>query len=232
MKKQFTYQYPRAAVTTDCVIFGVRENELKLLLVKRAIQPYKGKWALPGGFISMKETADECAQRLLKEEAGIRNVFIEQLYTFSNLKRDPRERVISIAYYALVNAGQLQPVAGHFNDAAAWHPVKKIPSLAFDHRHIAETALKRLQGKLVYQPIGFELLPRQFSVSQLHHLYETILERKLDRRNFTKKILSMKLLERVKEKRITGAPGKPATLFQFNKGKYHKLTTKGFSFQL
>lgn len=232
MKKRFTYLYPRPAIATDCVIFGIRKDELELLLVKRAIQPYLGKWALPGGFISMQETADECAGRILKEEAGISNVFIEQLYTFSKLKRDPRERVISIAYYALVNAGEFQPVAGHFNDAAAWHPVKKLPSLAFDHDQIVETALTRLQGKLDYQPIGFELLPRQFSISQLHHLYETILERKIDRRNFTKKILSMKLLEPVKEKRITGAPGKPATLFQFNKEKYQKLTTKGFSFQL
>lgn len=232
MKPKFTYQYPRAAVTTDCVIFGIRKDELELLLVKRAIQPFKGKWALPGGFILLKETADECAYRILKEEAGIRNVFIEQLYTFSNLKRDPRERVISIAYYALVNADQLHPVAGHFNDAAAWYPVKKLPSLGFDHRQIAEAALKRLQGKLVYQPIGFELLPQQFSISQLHRLYETILERKIDRRNFNKKILSMKLLEKVRGKRITGSPGKPATLFQFNKEKYQKLTTKGFSFQL
>src|SRR6187455_424752 len=186
-----TYQYPRAALTVDCVVFGLDDSELKVLLIERALEPFKGKWALPGGFVRVDETLDDAARRELEEEAGLKDVFLEQLYTFGEVKRDPRERVVSVAYYALVNLPE-QAVKGA-TDArdAAWFAVSDLPTLAFDHEKILAVALERLKGKVRYQPIGFELLPPKFTLSQLQRLYEALLGVEMDKRNFRKKILSM-----------------------------------------
>src|SRR6476620_10371891 len=166
------YQYPRAALTVDCVVFGLDDSELKVLLIERGLDPFKGKWALPGGFVRVDETLDEAARRELEEEAGLKNVFLEQLYTFGALHRDPRERVVSVAYYALVHLAAHATKAATDAADARWFPLSKIPKLAFDHAEILATALARLQGKVRYEPIGFELLPAKFTLSQLQHLYE------------------------------------------------------------
>jgi len=222
----YTYQYPRAALTVDCVVFGFDHAELKVLLIQRALEPFKGKWALPGGFVRVSETIDDAARRELAEEAGLKNVFLEQLCTFGALRRDPRERVVSVAYYALVKlAGHRAKAATDAADAE-WFPISKVPNLAFDHAHILATARARLKGKLRYQPIGFELLPPKFTLSELRHLYQAVLERPLDKRNFCRKFLGLGLLVPLKETRMLSRY-RPAQLFRFDTRKYGKLTKQG-----
>src|SRR3954471_1641179 len=163
----FSYKYPRPALTVDCVVFGFDEAELKVLLIRRGLAPFEGQWALPGGFVRVDETLDEAARRELQEETGLTNVFLEQLYTFGAVDRDPRERVVSVAYYALVKSAE-HPAAGATDAAdAGWFPVGRVPALAFDHAEILKAALQRLRGKVRYQPIGFKLLPAKFTLSQL-----------------------------------------------------------------
>jgi 8-oxo-dGTP diphosphatase len=227
----YIYDYPRPAVTTDCVIFGFDKEELKVLLIERDIEPYKACWALPGGFLDMNEEAETCARRKLKEETALENLYIEQLYTFSSVDRDPRYRVISIAYYALVKLSDYHAQAGTGAGKAQWFPLQEIPGLAFDHADILETAKQRLKGKIKYQPIGFELLPEKFTFPELHQLYETVLQTPLDRRNFRKKMLSFNLLIDLNEF-VTGAPNRAAKLYSFDKQKYEELSQKGFYFEL
>jgi 8-oxo-dGTP diphosphatase len=221
-----TYQYPRAALTVDCVVFGFDEAELKVLLIERALEPFKGKWALPGGFVRVDETVDNAARRELSEEAGLKNVFLEQLYTFGALRRDPRERVVSIAYYALVKLSDHRAKAATDAAHAEWFPISKVPKLAFDHAEILAVASERLKGKVRYQPIGFELLPPKFTLSELQHLYEAILETGLDKRNFRRKFLGLGLLVPLKETRMIRRH-RPAQLFRFDTAKYEKLTKRG-----
>jgi 8-oxo-dGTP diphosphatase len=226
-----TYQYPRAALTVDCVVFGLDESDLKVLLIERGLEPFKGRWALPGGFVRVDETLDDAARRELAEEAGLTDVFLEQLYTFGELNRDPRERVVSVAYYALVKLSAHRTRAATDAADARWFPVSKVPKLAFDHGEILGTALARLKGKVRYQPIGFELLPPKFTLSQLQHLYEAVLETELDKRNFRKKVLSFGLLVPLNETQMAGRH-RPAQLFRFNADKYGKLKKRGFNFEL
>src|SRR5712691_1996506 len=188
-----TYKYPRPALTVDCVVFGYDEGELKLLLIERGLEPFKGRWALPGGFVRVDETVDAAARRELQEEAGLTNVFLEQLYTFGAVDRDPRERVVSVAYYALGKLSQHEAKAATDAANARWFPMSKVPKLAFDHGDILSMALARLKAKVRYQPIGFELLPPKFTLSQLQHLYEAVLDLGLDKRNFRKMVLSFGL---------------------------------------
>lgn len=229
--KKYTYAYPRPAVTVDCVIFGFDKNQLKVLLTKRAIEPFLGKWAFPGGFIQEEETAADCALRKLQEEAGLKDIFLEQLYTFSDLARDPRGRVISIAYYALVKPESYILEAGVDIEAVRWFGIDENKDLAFDHKQILNTAIERLKGKIRYQPIGFELLPAQFTLPDLHNLYETVLQRSIDRGNFRKKILSMDLLidhsDQQKDRRA-----RAAKIYSFDKAKYQALTESGFYFEV
>jgi 8-oxo-dGTP diphosphatase len=226
-----TYQYPRAALTVDCVVFGFDESELKVLLIQRGLEPFKGKWALPGGFVRVDETLDEAARRELAEEAGLENVFLEQLYSFGEVKRDPRERVVSVAYYALVKLAAHDTKAATDAADARWFPISRVPKLAFDHADILATALARLKGKVRYQPIGFELLPPKFTLSQLQHLYEAVLENELDKRNFRKKVLGFGLLVPLQETQMAGRH-RPAQLFRFDADKYEKLKKRGFNFEL
>ena len=213
-----TYQYPRAALTVDCVVFGFDDEELKVLLIERGLEPFKGKWALPGGFVRVDETVDEAARRELAEETGLQNVFLEQLYTFGTVDRDPRERVVSVAHYALAKLSDHAAKAATDAANADWFPVSKLPQLAFDHAGIVAVALARLQGKVRYQPIGFELLPPKFTLSELQHLYEAILGTTLDKRNFRKKVLGFKLLLPLKETQMNGRH-RPAQLFRFDAQK-------------
>src|SRR2546421_4742124 len=227
----YTYQYPRAALTVDCVVFGYDESELKVLLIERGLQPFKGHWALPGGFVRVEERLDDAARRELVEETGLKNVFLEQLYTLGAVDRDPRERVVSVAYYALVKLADFNTKAATDAVDARWFPISKVPRLAFDHADILATGLTRLKGKVRYQPIGFELLPPKFTLSQLQHLYEAVQGAELDKRNFRKKVLSFDLLVPLQEKQMAGRH-RPAQLFRFDTDKYEKLKKRGFNFEL
>ena len=225
------YQYPRAALTVDCVVFGFDGGELNVLLIERGLEPYKGRWALPGGFVRVDETLDDAARRELVEETGMQKVFLEQLYTFGAVNRDPRERVVSVAYYALVKLSDHRTRAATDAADAKWFPISATPKLAFDHAGILAVARARLKGKVRYEPIGFELLPRKFTLSQLQHLYEAVLGTDLDKRNFRKKVLGFGLLVGLNESQTIGRH-RPAQLFQFDAEKYEKLKKGGFNFEL
>lgn len=227
----FTYKHARPALTVDCVVFGLDETDLKVLLIQRDLEPFAGTWALPGGFVDMDETLDEAAKRELQEETGLKKLFLEQLYTFSAVDRDPRERVVSVAFFALVNISDHKVKAATDARNAAWFSVVDTPSLAFDHDEILKVALERLKGKVRYQPIGFELLPPLFTLSQLQFLYETVLETKMDKRNFRRKILSMDLLEETDQIEQDVAH-RAARLYRFNKKRYNGLVKQGFNFEV
>lgn len=230
-RKTFAYEYERPALATDCVIFGFDGGELKLLLIEREREPFRHKWALPGGFVYMNETTEDSARRILLEKTGIKNMFVEQLYTFSELDRDPRERIVSVAYFALVNKHQYELIAGRDTVQAEWFELSKVPKLAFDHSRILRLAIERLKGKVSYQPIGFELLAEKFTLTQLQSLYEAILGISIDKRNFRKKILGMKLLKALDEKE-QNVPRKAAQFFSFDKKAYKELTQRGFHFEI
>jgi 8-oxo-dGTP diphosphatase len=227
----YTYEYPRPALTVDCVVFGLDEEDLKVLLIQRGLEPFKGRWALPGGFVLMEESLEDAARRELAEEAGVRPSLLEQLYTFGEPGRDPRGRVVTVAYFALVKLTDHKVQAATDASQAAWFSVWDMPKLAFDHADIVATALQRLKGKVRYQPIGFELLPPKFTLTQLQRLYETILEKELDKRNFRKKILSMDLLEELDEVE-QDVSHRAARLYRFDHKKYKQLEKAGFNFEL
>jgi 8-oxo-dGTP diphosphatase len=226
-----TYEYPRAALTVDCVVFGVDDEELKLLLIQRGTQPFLGAWALPGGFVHVDESLEQAARRELSEEAGITPAYLEQLYTFGDVERDPRERVVTVAYFTLVRLSDHRVRGATDARDAAWFGVTDLPSLAFDHDRIVQTALERLKAKVRYQPIGFELLPTKFTLPQLQKLYEIVLERKLDKRNFRKKVLGMDILIETDEVERDVAH-RAARLYKFDERKYKRLTKAGFNFEI
>ena len=224
-------KYPRPSVTVDCCVFGVDEEGLKLMLIKRRTEPFEDCWALPGGFVGIEETTDTAARRELEEETGAKDLFLEQLYTFSTVDRDPRGRVISVAYFALVKPDSIQIRVGHEAKEVGWFGARDLPDLAFDHESIVSTALQRLVGKVRYQPIGFELLPQKFTLSHLQKIYEVILGRELDKRNFRRAVLKMGILNALDEKE-SGVPHRPSQLFRFDQAEYERLLQKGFSFEL
>ena len=224
------YKFPRPALTVDCVVFGYGEGELQVLLIRRGIAPFKGEWALPGGFVRMDEGLENAARRELEEETGLKGVFLEQLFTFGDVARDPRGRVVSVAYFALVRP-EVNPALGGTDAAeAGWFPVDEMPGLAFDHAEIFTAALQRLQAKVRYQPVGFELLAKRFTLGKLQGLYEAILGREVDKRNFRKKVLGFDFLVAL-ENFETGAH-RPARLYRFDKRKYEALVKRGFLFEL
>jgi 8-oxo-dGTP diphosphatase len=214
------------------VVFGWDGRALKVLLIQRNEAPFAGQWALPGGFVQMEEELEDAARRELTEETGLGEMYLEQLFTFGGVARDPRGRVVTVAYYALIDLHRYALPAGA-TDArdAAWFAFPDLPPLAFDHDRILQTAYKRLQGKITYQPIGFELLPPKFSISQLQNLYETILGESFDRRNFRKKLLSMEILVELDEYE-TGGPHRAARLYRFDEARYRSLETTGFQFKI
>ncbi len=227
----FSYDYARPALTVDCVVFGYDAEDLKVLLIQRDLEPFAGKWALPGGFVHLDETLDDAARRELREETGLTDLFLEQLYTFGALERDPRERVVSVAYYALVELFSHPVHADTDARNAAWFTVDDTPPLAFDHAEILAVAHARIRGKVRYQPIGFELLPEKFTLTQFQRLYETILGVPLDKRNFRKKLLGMELLIELDEVEQDVAH-RAARLYRFDEAKYRQLTKRGFNFEL
>jgi 8-oxo-dGTP diphosphatase len=236
----YCYEYPRPALTVDCVVFGfTAEEQLKVLLIQRGLPPFEGQWALPGGFVQMDEPLEAAARRELVEETGVENLFLEQLYTFGAVNRDPRDRVVSVAYYALISLQSHPTRAATDARAVNWFPIlaakdnpfAQLPALAFDHRNILAAALQRLQSKIRYEPIGFELLPPKFTLTQLQELYEAILGYPLDKRNFRKKLLKMNLLLALPEKQV-GVPHRAPRLYQFDSARYEALKQRGFVFDL
>lgn len=226
--KKYCYKYPHPSVTTDCVVFGFDGIELNVLLVERGVDPFKGRWALPGGFINIDESAEECAKRELFEETGFREAFMEQLKTYSAPQRDPRERVITIAFYALV---KISEVKGDDDAAdARWFPISQIPQLAFDHDLILRDALTRLRERIHFHPIGYNLLPEKFTLKELQNLYEGILGIRFDRRNFAKKMLHLDILTQLDET-VWPTPRRQANLYKFNLENYNDLKNKGFKLE-
>jgi 8-oxo-dGTP diphosphatase len=229
----YTYDYFHPAVTVDCVVFGLDldEAELEVLLVRRKGEPFQGKWALPGGFVREDESLEQAARRELAEETGLKEVYLEQLYTFGAPKRDPRERVISVAHFALVKSREQHVHAATDAEDAAWFPASKLPHVAFDHAAILDAALARLKGKVRYQPVGFELLPPKFTLTQLQRLYEIVLGRPLDKRNFRKKVLATKLLVGLGEKQ-QGVAHRAAQLYRFDQREYSRKSKSGYFFEI
>jgi 8-oxo-dGTP diphosphatase len=208
---------PRPSVTVDLVILTIAEQDLKVLLIRRGEEPFKGRWALPGGFVEIDESLERAAARELKEEVGVRDVYLEQLYTFGDPKRDPRGRVVSVVYFALVDAGRQRIAAASDAADAGWHSVFGPPRLAFDHRKALDYAVWRLRNKLEWTTVGYELLPRKFTLSELQRVYEIILQRPVDKRNFRKKILAQGQIRELNETRADGAH-RPAKLYSFREG--------------
>lgn len=221
-------------VTVDAVVFAYINNELNVLLIKRAFEPFIDMWALPGGFMNEDESADSAIFRKLKEETNVTANYLEQLFTFTNVDRDPRERIISITYYGLINPINQNLLTNiHANDVQ-WFNIKYYMDhlkLAFDHYDIIKYGITRLRNKVKYEPIGFELLPKQFSMSELYDLYVAILGDVIDRRNFIKKINGYQLLKKTQHK-TTGHVGRRAQLFEFDKKKYDQLKKRGFNFDI
>ena len=221
-------------VAVDAIVFGYSKNEgVSVLLIKRKYPPFKNSWAIPGGFILEEESLEEAVKRELLEETGIRVNYLEQLYTFGAPQRDPRQRIISIAYFALVKSSQFQQLKASTDaEEAQWFSINKLPSLAFDHKQILQTAIERVRAKIRYQPIGFELLDKKFPFADLEKLYTALLDRDIDRRNFTKKILSLGLLEDTGELASTPGAGRPSKIYQFNKKRYEQLLKEGMHFEV
>jgi 8-oxo-dGTP diphosphatase len=227
----FSYPFARPALAVDCVVFGLRQAGLSVLLIERGLAPFEGDWALPGGFVRVDETIDAAAERELQEEAGVRVSYLEQLYTFGDLERDPRERVVSVAHYALVNPDGMRLDARTDARRAAWFDVRELPKLAFDHGRILAIALERLRSKVRYRPIGFGLLPERFSLTELQRAYEIVLDRPLDKRNFRKKVLALGFVVPSEERQV-GVRHRAARLFRFDPSAYDRLVADGFDLVL
>lgn len=226
--------YTRHAVTVDCVVFGVdfEEEHLKVLLIQRDLDPFAGQWALPGGFVREDESLEDAAARELAEEAGVRDVFLEQLYTFGAPTRDPRERVISVAYMALVRPSDHRAQAATDARDARWFDIGDVPDvLSFDHGEILQTALERVRGKVRYHPIGFELLPERFTLTQLQRVYELVLEQELDKRNFQRKLHRMEILVDTGEVQ-QNVSHRAARYYRFDEDAYARLKREGQEFSI
>jgi 8-oxo-dGTP diphosphatase len=230
MEIKLTYDAQKHILAIDCIVFGFDDDQLKLLMIKRRIEPKKGDWSLMGGFIGLDESLDEAARRILNLLTGLNNVYLEQLYTFGNTDRDLLDRVVSVTYYALIKINDYDREIVQKN-GAEWFPTESHPDLIFDHNDMVQMALSRLRRRCRTQPIGFELLPEKFTIPQLQSLYEAIFMKKLDKRNFRKKLLSMNLLDKFDEKDKESSK-KGAFLYRFNKQRYEQLTSMGFSFEI
>lgn len=225
-------EHLRHLVAVDCIIFGydILEKEIKLLLIKRSFEPAKGKWSLAGGFVKEKESLDKAACRILYQLTGLRDVYMEQSYTYGEIERDPGARVISTSYSALIKIQDIDRKLGELN-GAQWQSLARLPHLIFDHRNMVNRALNELQMQIKVKPVGFALLPEKFTLVQLQDLYEAIYQRDIDKRNFRKKILSMNILEKLEEKEAETSK-KGAYYYKFNRERYEIHKKKGFDFSL
>jgi len=225
-------EYTKHLAAVDCIIFGydLSEKELKLLVIKRSFDPAKGSWSMAGGFVEPGESLDVAASRVLKSLTGLENVFMKQLYSFGEVDRDPGERVISTAYWALIKIEKINPNL-KTSHGAHWQSLKRVPRLIFDHEKMLAMAIEELRRQIRIKPVGFELLPEKFTLVQLLDLYEAISNKKIDKRNFRKKILSMNVIEKLDEKEKMSSK-KGAFYYRFNKERYNLLEKNGFYFNL
>ena len=227
-----TNKNPNIKVAVDSIVFGYSKNEgVSVLLIQRKYEPYKNQWAIPGGFVLENESLEDAVRRELSEETGITVNYLEQLYTFGDPRRDPRQHIISVAYFALVKSARFQQLKASTDaENAKWFNVKSLPQLAFDHHKILNAAIERIRIKVRYEPIGFELLDKQFPFSDLEKLYIDLLGREIDRRNFSKKILSLGVLDETNEYAKPDGKGRPSKMYRFNKNRYKELIKKGINF--
>ena len=221
--------FERPLLTVDLVVFTVHEGTLKLLLIERGEPPFEGRWALPGGFVRPNESIDETARRELQEETGVHDIYLEQLYTFGEPDRDPRARVVTIAYFAIIASDRQELRASADAADADWFPLSRLPKLAFDHNRIVEYAVERLRNKLEYTTVGFQLLPERFTLTELQQVYEVILDKRLDKRNFRKKVLSLDVIQETGETKMDGIH-RPAKLYRFSEARFMKLRDRGILF--
>lgn len=221
-------------VAVDAIVFGYSKNDgVSVLLIQRKYPPFKNSWAIPGGFVLENESLEEAVTRELQEETGIEVNYLEQLYTFGAPDRDPRQRVIAIAYFALVKSAMFQQLKASTDaENAQWFNIKQLPALAFDHQKILKVAIERIRAKIRYQPIGFELLDRKFPFADLEKLYITLLDRDIDRRNFSKKMLALGILDETNEYAKPEGKGRPSKMYQFNKKRYQELLKEGINFEI
>ena len=226
-----TKKFFKSAFSVDNVIFGFDKGSLKVLLIKRGAQPYINQWALPGDLVYPNEDLNSAAGRVLAELTGLKNVYLEQVHTFGKVDRHPLGRVITIAYYSLIKIDNFEFTPASLASHVEWHDVSKINELAFDHRLILDTCFQKLKWKVRSYPIGFELLPKKFTLTELQQLYEAILEKELDKRNFRKKLLSTKLLRDLNESQ-KGVSHRPAKLYAFDDSKYRELQAAGYNFEV
>jgi 8-oxo-dGTP diphosphatase len=221
-------------IAVDAIVFGYsKQDGVSVLLIQRKYEPFKAAWALPGGFVLEPESLEQAVERELQEETGITVNYLEQLYTFGAPDRDPRKRVIAVAYFGLVKSSQFQQLKASTDAAEAkWFSIKKVPALAFDHKTILQMGIERLRSKVRYQPIGFELLDKKFPFSDLEKLYAALLDKPINRRNFSKKILSFGFLEETGEVAKSTGKGRPSHMYQFNQKRYRELEKAGFHFEV
>jgi 8-oxo-dGTP diphosphatase len=222
-------EFFQLGLSVDCVVFGHHNNQLRVLLIERGAEPFKGQWALPGDLVPIDQDLEESASDVLTKLTGLKDIFMEQFYTFGELNRHPAGRVATVAYYSLVNSDKYQPVASSWANNTKWFSIDDLPELAFDHSNIVSRAIRTLKRRVRYRPVGFELLPKKFTLLELQSLYETLLATKFDKPNFRKKILSMDLLIPLDEVQ-SNVSHRPAKLFMFDEQRYNKLREEGFSF--
>lgn len=223
---------PTIRLAVDAVVFGYDPKDgISVLLIERKYDPFKGQWAIPGGLVLESESLEQAVERELEEETGVKVDYLEQLYTFGAVNRDPRNRVVAVAYYGLVNKSDFHLYASTDAESAKWFLWDELPQLCFDHDKILEKAVARLRGKIRYEPVGFELLDDKFPFSDLHKLYEAILGIKIDRRNFKKKFLQLNILTELDEK-VSEGKGRPGSLFRFNKQRYFEMKSSGMNFEI
>jgi len=219
-------------IAVDAIVFGYKNSQLYVLLIQQKFGTSDSYWALPGGLVKNDESLKDAVQRELREETNVSVDYFEQLFTFGDdIFRDPRNRVVSVAYFALVNPSKLEIKADSDAENVQWFKISEVPAMAFDHNIILKKALERIKAKLTYEPIGFDLLPKEFLFSELENLYCTILDKEIERRNFRKKILSFGIVEET-ENYSPIKTGRPAKLFRFNRQKYNDLAKKGFHFEI
>src|SRR5690554_372526 len=228
MTPQLYRKADRLLVAADCIIFGFDGRQLKVLLVKRSFEPEAGRWSLVGGFVNAGESVNDAAARILQRLTGLDNIYMEQLHCFGDVNRDPAARVISVAYFALINIADYSRQL-NLEHEPHWRSLDDLPDLIFDHAQMVKLARERLQQKVATHPVGFELLPRKFTLPQLQNLYEAIYQSKLDRRNFSRKILSLGILKKLDEKEKGGSK-KGAYLYVFDRKRYEKLADEGLKF--
>ena len=218
-------------LSVDCVVFGYQEGQVRVLLIERNADPYKGSWALPGDLVSLNEDLEHAANSVLNKLTGLKDIFMEQFHTFGSVNRHPAGRVATVAYYSLVKSSNYHPVASAWASSIQWFDIRELPDLAFDHKVILEKGIRTLQRSIQYRPVGFELLPLKFTLSELQALYEALLGFKFEKPNFRKKILGMNLLTPLDEVQ-ENVWHRPAKLYKFDEGRYRSLRDVGFTFDI